>query len=118
MTQYNTLDEKLSNSQLNKLKYGIKSGTEATLKLSSEAVGNDNNELNFPHKLLFTNTQVSKICKVFANGSTADIEFLKNQLSDIVQLVGFVSSLFWLSSLLANPARTEEKMKEKVNQKM
>ena len=28
MTQYNTLDEKLSNSQLNKLKYGIKNGTE------------------------------------------------------------------------------------------
>ena len=94
MTQYNTFDEQLSNSQLNKLKYGIKNGTEATLKLSSEVVGNDNNEVNFPHKLLFTNTQVSKIRKVFANGSTADIEFLKNQLSDIVQLLGFVSSLF------------------------
>ena len=28
MTQYNTLNAKLSNSQLNKLKLGIKNGTE------------------------------------------------------------------------------------------
>ena len=33
MTQYNTLDVKLSNSQLNKLKSEIKNGTEVTLKL-------------------------------------------------------------------------------------
>ena len=32
MTQYNTLDVKLSNSQLNKLKSEIKHGTEVTLK--------------------------------------------------------------------------------------
>ena len=35
MTQYNTLNVKLSNSQLNKLKSGIKNGTEVTLNLSS-----------------------------------------------------------------------------------
>ena len=34
MTQYNTLNVKLPNSQLNKLKSGIKNGTEVTLKLS------------------------------------------------------------------------------------
>ena len=34
MTQYNALNEKLSNSQLSKLKSGMKNGTEATLKLS------------------------------------------------------------------------------------
>ena len=33
MTQYNTLSGKLSNSQLNKLKSGIKNGTEVTLKM-------------------------------------------------------------------------------------
>ena len=32
MTQYNTLDVKLPNSQLNKLKSEIKHGTEVTLK--------------------------------------------------------------------------------------
>ena len=33
MTQYNTLNIKLSNSQLNILKSGIRNGTEVTLKL-------------------------------------------------------------------------------------
>ena len=33
MTKYNTLNVKLSNSQLNKLKFGIKTGTEITLNL-------------------------------------------------------------------------------------
>ena len=33
MTEYDTLNEKLFNSQLNKLKSGIKNGTEVTLKL-------------------------------------------------------------------------------------
>ena len=38
MTQYNTLIVKLSISQLNKLKSGIKNGTEVTLKISSNVV--------------------------------------------------------------------------------
>ena len=52
MTQYYTLNVKLSNSQLNKLKSAIKNGTEVTLNLSSNIVGDSNNENNFPHKLL------------------------------------------------------------------
>ena len=54
MTQYNTLNVKLSNSQLNKSKSGIKNGTEVTLKLSSNVVGDSNDENIFPHKLLLT----------------------------------------------------------------
>ena len=56
MTQYNTLNVKLSNSQINKLKSGIKNGTEVTLKISSNIVGGSNDEDNFPHNLLLTNT--------------------------------------------------------------
>ena len=56
MTQYNTLHVKLSNSQLNKLRSGIKKGTGVILKLSSNVVGDSNDENNFPHKLLLTNT--------------------------------------------------------------
>ena len=63
MTQYNTLNVKLSNSQLNKSKSGIKDNTEVTLKISSNVVGDSNNENNFPHQLLLTNRQVSKIRK-------------------------------------------------------
>ena len=51
MSQYNTLNVKLSNLQLKKLKSGIKNGTEKTLKLSSNVVGDCNDENNFSHKL-------------------------------------------------------------------
>ena len=56
MTQYNTLNVKLSNSQINKLKSEIKNGTEVTLRISSNIVGGSNDEDNFPHNLLLTNT--------------------------------------------------------------
>ena len=68
MAQYNTLNVKLSNSQLNKLKSTIKNRTKVTLNLSSNVVGDSNDENNFPHRLLLTNTQVSKNLKAFANG--------------------------------------------------
>ena len=65
MTQYNTLNVKLSNSQLNELKSGIKNGTDITLKLSSNVVGDSNDEISFPHKLLLTNVHISKLHQVF-----------------------------------------------------
>ena len=58
MTEYNRINVKLSNSQLNKLKSAIKSGTEVTLNLSSNLIGNSNNETNFPYKLLLIETPV------------------------------------------------------------
>ena len=73
MTQYNKLNVKLSNSQLNEFRYWINYGIEVTLNLSSNLIGNSNDETSFQHKL--TNTQVSKIRKAFANGSSANIKF-------------------------------------------
>ena len=84
MTHYNTLNVKSSNLQLSKLKSAIKNGTGVTLNLPSSLIGHSNDETNFPHKLL-TNTQVSKICKAFANVSSANIKFSKTQLSKILQ---------------------------------
>ena len=52
MTQYNSLNVKLSNSQRSKLKPAIKNETGLVLRLSSNMVGED--ETNFPHKLLLT----------------------------------------------------------------
>ena len=48
-------------------------------------IGNSNDEINFPHKLLLTDTQVSKIRKAFANGSSANLIFSKIQLSKMIQ---------------------------------
>ena len=42
MSQHNTLNVKLSNSQLTKSKSGIKNGTEVTLKLSSNLASDSN----------------------------------------------------------------------------
>ena len=67
MTQYDMLTIKLSNSQRNMLKSEIKNGTEITLNLSSNLIGNSPNETNVPHKLLLTNPQVSKVQKQTEN---------------------------------------------------
>ena len=48
MTQYNIINVTLSNSQLSKLKSGVKDGTEVTLNLASNVVGDSNDETNFP----------------------------------------------------------------------
>ena len=50
MTQYNSLNVKLSNSQLNELKSSIKNETEGVLSLSSNMSGNANDETTFSHK--------------------------------------------------------------------
>ena len=52
----NTLNVRLSNSQLIKLKSGIKNGTEVTLNFSSNLIGNSDHGTNFPYKILLTNT--------------------------------------------------------------
>ena len=67
MTQYNTLNVKLSNLQLDKFTSGIKNNTEVTFKISSNVVGDSDDENIFPYKFLLTNTQVSKLYK--ANNS-------------------------------------------------
>ena len=92
MTQYNSLNVKLWNPQLNKLKSAIKNETEVVLRLSSNMIGD--NETNFPHKLLLPNRQVSNICKAFANYLSADIKLSKTQLSSkMIQLGGFLCRL-------------------------
>ena len=91
MTQYNSLNVKLSNSQLNKLKSAIKNETEVVLRLSSNMIGD--NETNFPHKLLLTNRQVSNLRKAFANHLSADIKLSKTQLSKMIQSGGFLGRL-------------------------
>ena len=83
----------MSNSQLNKLKSGIKNGTDVTLKISSNVFGDSNDENNFSHKLLLTNIKVSKLRKAFANDSSANIKLSKTQLHKIGQSGRFLGRL-------------------------
>ena len=83
MKNYNSLNVKLSNSQLNKLRSAIKNETEVVLRLSSNMIGD--NETNFPHKLLLTNRQAANLRKAFANYLSTDIKLSNTQLSKIIQ---------------------------------
>ena len=74
MTQYNSLNAKLSNSQLNQFKIS-------------------DNETNFLHKLLLTNRQVPNLCKAFANHLSTDIKQSKAQSSKMIQSGGFLGRL-------------------------
>ena len=91
MTQYNNLNVKLSNSQLNKLKSAINNKTEVVLRLSSNMIGDD--ETNFPYKLLLTNRQVTNLRKSLEDNLSNDIKLSKTQLFKMVQLGGFLGRL-------------------------
>ena len=84
MTQYNSLNVKLSNSQLNKLKSSIKNETDVVLRISPNMVTNSNDNTNFPQELLLTNRQVANICKAFAKNTSIDIKLSKTQLSKTI----------------------------------
>ena len=61
MTQYNSLNVKLSNSQLNKLKSAIKNETEIVLRLSSNMISNKIfvNLLQIIHQLILSCQKVN-----------------------------------------------------------
>ena len=85
MTHFNTLNIDLPNLQLNELYSGIKNSAEVTLNLSSNVVGDSIDEINFQIELLSTDTQASRLCKVFRNKLSADVKLSKAQLSKITQ---------------------------------
>ena len=93
MTQYSSLNVKLSNSQLSKLKSAIKNETDVVLRISSNMVGNSNDNTKFSHELLLTNRQVTNIRKAFANHSSTDIKLSKTQISKMIQSGGFLGRL-------------------------
>ena len=93
MTQYNSLNVKLSNSQLSKLKSAIKNENDVFLRLSSNMVGNSNYNTNFLHELLLTNRQVANIRKAFANHLSTDNKLSKTRLSKMIQSGGFLGRL-------------------------
>ena len=87
----NSLNVKLSHSQLNKLNSQITNESEVALRLSSDMIGK--NETNFPLELLLTDRRISILRKSFANNSSIDIKLSKSQLSKMIQSGGFLSRL-------------------------
>ena len=68
------MNVKFSNSQLNKLRPGISNGSQVSLKISSNVVGDSNDENNFPRKH-----------KAFGNNTLANIKLSKTQLHKIAK---------------------------------
>ena len=89
--QYNSLNVKVSNSQLNELTSAIKNETEVVLRSSSNMI--EDNKSNFPHNVLITNRQVANLRKAFGNHLSTDIKLSKTQLSKMIQSGGFLDRL-------------------------
>ena len=71
------------------------------------------------HKLLLTDIQVSKICKAFANGSSANIKFPKTLLSKMIQSGGYTGMFNPINSItpievLSKTANKAEDLSKKV----
>ena len=76
-------------------------------------IGSSNDETNFPHKLLLTHTQVSKIRKAFANGSSANIKLSKTHLSKMIQSGVFVGN--FVDTFFSPDKMTKKLLMEHIN---
>ena len=88
MNQYNSLTV-----TFNRLKSAIKNETGAALRLSSNMIGNPNDETKFPRNLVLTNRQVINLCRNVANKSSTDIKLSKTQLFKMIQSSKFLGRL-------------------------
>ena len=85
----NTVNVKLSDIQMKKLKTAVKSETGSTLRMSLKMLeGND-----LPHQLLLTTRHKTTLRNPFNNNISTDLTISKAQISKIVQSVGFLGSL-------------------------
>ena len=63
MVEYNTVNAKLSNSQLNKLRYAVKNRQETILRMNARMLSLN----NLPQKLLLTTRQTAKLKNAIEN---------------------------------------------------
>ena len=90
MTQYSSLNVKLSNSQLNNLKSVTEDEAKVVLRLSSNVIGDSDDKTNLSHNLLITNRQVANLRKAFANNLSTDIKLSKTRISKMIQSGAFL----------------------------
>ena len=96
MVEYNTVNAKLSNSQLNKLKSAVKNNEGKTLRMNARMFNLD----NLPHELLLTTRQTTKLRNAIKNNMSTDIKLDKAQIPKIIESGGFLRKL--LGPLLKN----------------
>ena len=89
MVEYNTVNDKLSNFQLNKLKSAVKNRQGTTLRTNTRIFSAN----NLPHELLLTTRQTTKLRNAIENNMSTDIKLSKAQISKIIQSGGFLGKL-------------------------
>ena len=89
MVEYNEINTKLSNSQLNKLKSAIKNNKDTTLRMNARMFNGN----NLPHELLLTTRQTTKLRNAIENNLQTDIKLSKAQIFKIIQSGGFVGKI-------------------------
>ena len=96
MVEYNKINCKLSNVQVNKLKRAVKSNEGTTLRLGIKNF--NKNEL--PHGLFLTTRQNAKLRNAINNNLATDMKLSKAQITKLIQSGGFLGKLL---SKLAGP---------------
>ena len=81
MVEYNTVNAKLSNSQLNKLKSAVKNRQGTILRMNSRMLSAN----NLSHELLLTTRQTTNLRNAIENNMSTDIKLSKAQISKIIQ---------------------------------
>ena len=89
MVEYNKVKIKLSDSQLNELKYAAKNQTGVTLRMNIKMFEGN----NLPNELLLIARQKTEIINSFENKSSADTKLSKTHISKIIQSGGFLGLL-------------------------
>ena len=93
MIECSKVNVKLSDTQLKKLKNAFKDKTWTTLRITFKMFnGND-----FPHELLPTTRQKTKLRKVFNNNMSTDLKLCRAPISKIIQFGGFLGPLLRIS---------------------
>ena len=96
MVEYNKVNVKLSDSQLNKLKSAVKNRQGPTIRMNIKMFNGN----KLPCELLLTTRQKTKRRNVFEKNMSTDIKLSKTQISKIIQSGGFLGSLL---SKMAGP---------------
>ena len=89
MAEYNTVNVKLSNSKLNKLKSAVKNKQGTTLRMNARMFNGN----NLPHELFLTQRQITKLRNGIKNNLQTDIKLSKVQVSKIIQSGGFLDKI-------------------------
>ena len=89
MVEYNTVNAKLSNSQLNKLKSVAKNNQGTTVRMNARILSAN----DLPHELLLTRRQTTKPRNAIENNISTDVKLSKVQISKIIQSGGFLGKL-------------------------